>query len=1314
MVAPRTNRDLFSTAFLRERLPETTAWTDVDEPELHATRETIRELWETEAVQTTDGSRVEDRFVQPVLDTLGVRYSRADRVESGESSSPGAEIGCSHRPPDYTFPVSEAGDRGSGEGGQLESGDNREPIAVADVTRWGRSLDTHGSGQYERDYEHPGHRMCRHLEAPPARWGLLTNGRTWRLYHARTSHRPDVYYEIDLQQLLATDDPEAFRYFYLFFRHEAFLEDADGTCVLDHLYAESQAYTDRLAATLQDDLREALRVFGEGLLQSRRQDRTETDLDLLYDGSLVYLYRLLFVLSADRTGSPITGSDTERTADRLTVLARNESGDRDGSASATPDDPTSLWARLEDLFACIDGERNTQSWLGEDRAIPEYQSWLFRTEPDDDAPPELRLLASVELEDDRIERVLDLLTGSGPDSECEATIVNHASLSLRRLGSIHEELLEYGFDVADEPLAVSEAEYVTASDESDVVVDEGELYLTTDAGERKATGSYYTPEHVVEYMIERTLDPLLEEIRDGLCERAASTDETVAEAFAREVFDLDVLDPAMGSGHFLLSAVEYLVRAILDAQARQASRMGVETIDLERDADWARRQVLAHCIHGVDLNPLAVELANGTLWLRTLDAGGPPATLDAHLQTGNALLCTALDESDGVKISPGADAGDQRRQRLEAVANVHTAASFGLDSLPADAVERVASALGHDDDWARIEQREWFRVAQRRAERDQYFHWQLAFPDVFRTGGFDAVVGNPPYVRSRTLSDPRKQFHRERYRTAEGAYDVYIPFLELAAELGEQHCFIVPNKWTTTDYGRELRDLLLEVHDLEEVVDLSHLTVFPDADIYPLVVSYTTGPEKAAAEQGEQETDGPTIRRVQHGSEIATAPGVTVPRDVIDQLGGRVLPVNLTPSFVSLLETALSEEHRLGDHVELTEAIHTGNVREQLVVEEPVDGTCEKLADGSSIERYHLEWSGQWIRYDESIIEGIDGAYADLRARELFDREEKLFVRDISHRPVGAYDDTGLFGLNTLYSVTSRADSAFDLRYLLAVFNSTFVTRYFRQVYGGTHVSGDYLRFKPMFSEQIPIPDPRNRAVHSDHVSELQELDADVDLSSVERTLARLTEVIRDAKAARSDLTLQLGDVLGAFADGPSLGGIDADRSGPVEDSVLAETDSSLEGLRVGSVEVTEHGDELVILASVRYKPDESTAADTDRWGYTETELQPAMSFAGLEGIERFLLREFVPYAVERSDGFAGFRENATKTISPIDRLEALTLPAIEDVREDLREYRARHWRAERLDERIERADRLIDELVSDLYGLTASERQLLRDGPQR
>ncbi|WP_327053612.1 Eco57I restriction-modification methylase domain-containing protein [Halomicrococcus gelatinilyticus] len=672
-----------------------------------------------------------------------------------------------------------------------------------------------------------------------------------------------------------------------------------------------------------------------------------------------------------------------------------------------------------------------------------------------------------------------------------------------------------------------------------VEVDDGAVSLSSDDGARGATGAYYTPEYLVDHAVETAVDGP----------------------------DATVLDPAMGCGHFLVRALD---------------RLTVERAREGESLDDARRAAVRQ-LHGVDVDPAAVELARTAVWLRS---GHWP---DERLRTGDAL-------ADG----------------------------------------DVRNAL---DDLDRV----------------------------------DAVVANPPYVRNRAIPDGRKADLRERFETATGSFDLYVPFVERMCELGERVCAVVPNKWTTARYGERLRRRLLDRHRLREILDASNVPAFADADVYPVVVS-------VAADEGP--TDSVRVRTAQSADEVETADGddagAAISRSFVDALGDDVIPVGVDPAFAPLAERVRQECDGLGDHVTLTEGVHTGNVRDELVVERA--GTdCERVVGGRDVERYGVEWDGDWLRYDESVV-AADGAYGDLRDPTVFE-EVKLLVRDISDRPVAAFDEDGLYALNTLYSARRRAESPLPLRYVLAVLNSTFAAVYFRQVYGGTHVSGGYLRCKPMFLANLPLPrapDERDRLAD----------------------LAARMGTLRRERSARS--------LDPPTASGPRLADLDPDRVGA--GSFLDATARSVEGLRLGRVTVDEAGADspTVVAATARYRPDgrdrgladgETADRETDEWGFVETDPLPALAF-DVDGARRDLLGAFVPRAVERGD----VRKQAGRTISLLDRLERVRLPALDDARPFLEEWR----HARELDDALAETDAAIDRRVYRAYGLDDDEIALV------
>jgi hypothetical protein len=218
--------------------------------------------------------------------------------------------------------------------------------------------------------------------------------------------------------------------------------------------------------------------------------------------------------------------------------------------------------------------------------------------------------------------------------------------------------------------------------------------------------------------------------------------------------------------------------------------------------------------------------------------------------------------------------------------------------------------------------------------------------------------------------------------------------------------------------------------------------------------------------------------------------------------------------------------------------------------------------------------------------------------------------------------------------------------------------------------------------------------------------------SVVHDILVFLANEMVDLWIKKDELNLALLDYIQPYSDGSALTDIGTYQPPEgVGDTRLTATKEDYKNIRVGTVTCErEDKSTVVIHATARYKPEDEDAYETDQWGYTETEPMPAMRLSDLSETEADLVEAFVTVAVEEAGGFAGFRETATKTNSLVDRLEAITLPDPDDVADDLRRYRQAVERAEELDEKIQRTDDLIDEIVYDLYGLTDEEIEIVEE----
>jgi hypothetical protein len=667
------------------------------------------------------------------------------------------------------------------------------------------------------------------------------------------------------------------------------------------------------------------------------------------------------------------------------------------------------------------------------------------------------------------------------------------------------------------------------------------------------------------------------------------------------------------------------------------------------------------------------------------------------------------------------------------MANVHTAEQFGLD-VPGDAYERMAEAL-RDDDWESIEGQDWYKSAQTMAEDQRFFHWELEFPIAFyeqdgerkEDGGFDAVIGNPPYVRMEQIK-PLKTFLSSRYFVHDERVDLYGYFIERSIELtSRKYGVIVSNKWMKSEYGENIRSLLSENH-VEKILDFGDLEVFSGISTYPciLVTDVSDNPDNDVLVVKFNNLGFSDI------TSVVEDRGYTLSGAEFDgskwKLGTpeeELLATAIQDAATPLLQHQLTAGSGLED--ELGRGIVTGG-NEAFIID---DSTKERLIEsdskssdiihpilkGTDISRYYIEDCERYLIYSYQGINiekypevksylsqfkdkigdtATDEEWYELqqpqREYENYFENPKICYPDIAKECSFAMDTEGQYLANTCYFVPS------DSYALLAVLNSTPMNWYYQYV--TSEYRGGYQRSFTHAIKELPIPDA---LINSNNADEL----------------SQYAEQATNIRQERNALNLNLLDYLGIPSDGlpdPKAGDTLGEMQMPVAgvaDTPLSETTDEYDGLRIEGVSFAEDGGRVVLSADISYKVAEDDPRETDRWdrlAESEFETYEAMAFVGLSDAEETLLREFVPVAVEEAGGFAGFRQSATKTNSPLDRLKALTLPDIDAVQTGLEQYIDVRERADELEEKIDKTDQLIDEIVYDLYGLTDEEIEIVED----
>jgi hypothetical protein len=610
-------------------------------------------------------------------------------------------------------------------------------------------------------------------------WVLLLQGERIRIYPVRTGvgvaqrGRTETFVEVHSGLLAAANSA----LLWLIFSAEA-LVDA-GT--LGRLLDQSRRFAGDLAKSLRGRvynvviprLAESIAV-NRGLKRPSVEQLAET-----YEMAMLILFRLLFIAYAEdkdllpyRRNEAYQKRSVKSLAADLQELHQQKKEFDTGS---------SMWGDVRSLFRAVD--RGQREW-----AVPAYGGSLFSIDPSvSTLGAELEQITLMNPDFGEVLSGLlltDTPEGLGP--------VDFRSLGVREFGTIYEGLLESELTVASGPLVEEDDGALRPAERGERAdIARGEIYLHNRSGLRKASGSYYTQTFAVEHLLENALEPALREHLD----RLRKLDETEA---AERFFDFRVADIAMGSGHFLVAAIDRIEKRLGDElQRRSLPRVREELEKLRRsarealgeladeipieDSQLLRRLIARRCIYGVDINPIAVDLARVSIWIHTFVPGLPLTLLDRNLIRGNSLvgigqvaeieelesegrggkllasyvpelLSEALEPIRRLGKATDANAAEVERARramAEAEDKVDAVAKF-FDIATAGRLEEkllpVILDRWHEKASVLAESAEYGK-ARKSLEGLSPFHFPVRFPEVFLRprAGFDVIVGNPPW-----------------------------------------------------------------------------------------------------------------------------------------------------------------------------------------------------------------------------------------------------------------------------------------------------------------------------------------------------------------------------------------------------------------------------------------------------------------------------------------------------------------------------------------------------------------------------------------
>ncbi len=938
------------------------------------------------------------------------------------------------------------------------------PAAALLVTEWGRE-----PASAWRD-------AVRHGIARSVRWCFCLNGPVLRVIDARRTYSRR-FAEFDLDAAL--NDPVGFGVFWGLLRADAF--HPGRSPLLDGAVAVSEQHRAEVRASLQLGVHDALICLVRAFAAARTRRRAALPPGVLFEESLVVIYRVLFLLFAEARGlvpkwHPIyRGSYTiEALRTPVEVIAR----------------PRGLWESLQAIARLA--HRGCHAGT---LRVPPFNGRLF-------SPAHAPLAESAALDDGAVrEALLALTTRAGRGGRQR---IAYADLGVEQLGGVYERILDFE--------AVS-----------GIGGNPARLTLVR-AGRRKTTGAFYTPRALTEYLVRRTLAPL------------------VREATPEGILSLRVLDPAMGSGAFLVAACRYLALAYEAALIHDGVVSAGDLTD--RDRSGFRRAVAQRCLFGVDINPMAVQLARLSLWLATLAADRPLTFLDHHLRSGNSLAGASLADLARQPRTARVRPADLPLFELDAAGaalGVTIGRRLSIANEPGDTIEqvrakeRMMASLVHEgapltrwkaaaDLWCAA----WFHhapgrgvfkavldevlgrgailprhvsaplldAARRAAERERFFHWTLEFPEVFHDAegrplsgsGFDAVLGNPPWemLRGDRGAGEADAAQLTAFTRASGVYslqsdghaNLYQLFLERALSLlrtGGRVGIVLPSGFASDHGCAALRRQVLDRTQVDTFISIENRDgLFPiHRGLKFLLIAATSG-QATATLPCRFGVRSPDVLDELPDSGVDPS-SVAIPRSLVDQLTGDELaiPELRTRGDVAIASRIAFSFPALGDpagwHVAFGRELNATEDRMHFVEARPRAAADLPVIEGKLIRPFVADVAASRVHIPaRTAARLLDPARTFSRSR--------LAYRDVASATnrltlIAAIVPANVVTTHTLFCLkrTAREIDDDEQAFLCGIFNS-FVANYLVRLRVGTHVTTSIIARLP-----VPIP-PRDSA----------------------------------------------------------------------------------------------------------------------------------------------------------------------------------------------------------------------------------------------
>lgn len=1105
-----TNKPLFSQHYLDYRIQELPEW----QLDIKAEFETLKNLYLSKKaiLPTLNEAQTEDIFIKPALEILGFKYI-PQVISRGQ--------GRAERP-DYALFINESERDTAYSFQNNETAFYSRVLVIAEAKYWERPLSK-VSPNDQRDIfknANPSFQISSYLSGTNVDWGILTNGREWRLYYRQASSTATEFYPVDLVELLETEDIAQFKYFWLFFRSAAFGKDSYNKNFLERVREGSTTYATQVGNELKTLVFDQIFPdLARGFIVDAMRRGKTVEPKPIYAATLSFLYKLLFLLYAEaRNLLPITTAYRDYSLIKITQEIA-ASLDKQRTLSETS---TKIYQSLLGLFAIVDrGDKALE--------VPRYNGGLFHFDfhelGDREDYPENYFLSEHQISDAILFPALDKL------ARFEKLPIDYSFLGVRQLGSIYEGLLEYRLIIEDEKT--------------------GKVYLENDKGERKATGSYYTPDYIVKYIVSHTLKPILEERKQRFADLMTQINQLhekmidgrlgvqsrnglqkdlqrLERQAQNTLLDIKICDPAMGSGHFLVEAVDYFTDELINilneypehnpilemlGKTRNSilenlQQQGI-SIDINLDDNQLlQRVVMKRCIYGVDLNPMAVELAKVSLWLHFFTIGAPLSFLDHHLRCGNSLIGTTAreaeanmikEESGQLSLLTGPFVGllraaeimrgvstlsdatfaevetserlfkefDQAAKPFKRLLDIYVSQFFGVKQAK-NFLERFGiNAINAKFENMNAADIAVYEEARRLFDQKRFFHWDLEFPEVFidlenaswkENPGFDAVIGNPPYGSTyKDYTNAKLQYISNTVISK----DIYLFFIELSLDIISKIGtigLITPNTWMTLESGCDFRKLVLQTTQLIKIAEFR--SAFQDAIV------------ETAALIASKDVNSCKNTEVLNfaNQEIITRYFRLTSEWLLNE--GYVIDYYLNMEEISILNKSINQCIKLEELVNIcggTKLYQKGKgnppqtqlaVKEKPYTSNKLLPDFEPLITGGDIQKYVIKNELIYVKYGVWL--------AEPRNESIF-RNQKIIVRRTDDSIIASIDCDLRICQNSVHCLLKKQDSIFSDYFLLSILNSFYI-KWWYQKKNFQMVGKPFAEVKVIYLSRIPVP----------------------------------------------------------------------------------------------------------------------------------------------------------------------------------------------------------------------------------------------------